>query len=179
MEIINHRDHLWKLLPKYASTVEVGVASGFFTRDILNWKLGQHYAVDVWKTLEQKGDASYEQSWHDDNYESTKKLTAPFGERCKIMRGMSIDISTKFEDGSIDFIHFDGDHSYTGVIADLYAWYPKIKCGGIVSGHDFLMTHYGVNRAVMEFAGLNNITEVFTMHEYKPEDAGFYFIKTC
>lgn len=176
---IKHRDHLWKLLPSDAVTVEVGVASGFFSRDILNWKLGKHYAVDAWTTLNQKGDGGYEQSWHDDNYQSTKNLTSPFGSRCEIIRGMSVEVAERFKDESIDFIHFDGDHSYAGVIADLYAWYPKIKCGGIISGHDYLAPHYGVNRAVTEFAGRNNIKEVFTMPEHKPEDAGFYFYKVC
>lgn len=49
----------------------------------------------------------------------------------------SVAASSKFENGSIDIIFVDGDHSYEGVKADLAAWTPKMKSGGIMCGHDF------------------------------------------
>lgn len=41
------------------------------------------------------------------------------------------------EDGSLDFVFIDADHSYEGVKADIKIWDPKVKEGGYVIGHDY------------------------------------------
>jgi predicted O-methyltransferase YrrM len=56
--------------------------------------------------------------------------------RINFLRGDSVEISNWFDNGSIDFIYFDGSYTYNGLIADLKAWLPKIKNNGIVCGHD-------------------------------------------
>lgn len=176
--MLKHRADLYKLLPENSIAIEIGVAEGQFSRDILNWpNIKKLYSIDSWKTLNQKGDGGSEQTWHDANYVNTVKLLTPFGERSVILKQMSSAAVFNFEDNSIDFIHLDGDHSYDGVLSDLIAWYPKMKSGSVISGHDYLMTQYGVNQAVADFTKKMGIKEVFTMHENKPEDAGFYFLK--
>lgn len=42
-----------------------------------------------------------------------------------------------FIDETVDYVYIDADHSYESVLADITAWYPKIKEGGIISGHDY------------------------------------------
>lgn len=42
-----------------------------------------------------------------------------------------------YQDKSINFVFIDGDHSYDAVVKDINAWMPKIKKGGILSGHDY------------------------------------------
>lgn len=42
-----------------------------------------------------------------------------------------------FEDKSVDYVFIDADHSYESVLADITVWYPKVKEGGIISGHDY------------------------------------------
>lgn len=42
-----------------------------------------------------------------------------------------------FQDESIDFAFIDADHSYEGVTEDIKCWYPKIKKGGVLAGHDY------------------------------------------
>lgn len=156
---------------------EIGVASGFFSRDLLTEGIELLYSIDGWTTINgQKGDGGFDQNWHDDNYQSTIKLLKPFGEKSVILRGMSTDMATQIPDNSLGMVHLDGDHSYAGVISDLYTFYPKLVNGGIMSGHDFMMTHYGVERAVTEFTNRLGI-KVFTIKENKPEDAGFMFYK--
>jgi predicted O-methyltransferase YrrM len=49
----------------------------------------------------------------------------------------SVEFSKKVLDKSIDFIYIDGNHQYSSVKEDLILWIPKIKNGGIVSGHDY------------------------------------------
>ena len=61
----------------------------------------------------------------------------------------SLDAAKKFKNGSIDFLFIDGDHSYKAVKADLKAWYPKVKKGGVMCGHDY--PQLGVQKAINEF----------------------------
>lgn len=55
----------------------------------------------------------------------------------------------KFEDESIDFIFLDANHTYPYISKDILAYGPKMKKGGIMSGHD--MSDAGVFQAVNEF----------------------------
>jgi hypothetical protein len=49
----------------------------------------------------------------------------------------SVEAAGKVEDGSLDFVFIDGDHSYEGVRRDIEAWMPKVKPGGWLTGHDY------------------------------------------
>lgn len=50
-------------------------------------------------------------------------------------------------------VFIDGCHEYASVKADIEAWLPKVKSGGILAGHDFSGTYPGVTRAVKEKFG--------------------------
>ena len=58
-----------------------------------------------------------------------------------------------FEDESVDVVFLDADHVYENVKKDIPAWWPKIKKGGILAGHDFCENHLGVEQAVREIFG--------------------------
>lgn len=64
------------------------------------------------------------------------------------LRMTSVEGAQQFEDASVDFIMLDGDHSYEGIRADIDAWLPKMKPGGIMSGDDYLWP--GVFKAANE-----------------------------
>jgi predicted O-methyltransferase YrrM len=71
----------------------------------------------------------------------------------------SSDAVSQFEDGTIDFIYIDGNHQYDFVKKDLELYVPKIKSGGIISGHDYGgPTTPGVTRAVDEFFGKSPVS---------------------
>ena len=42
-----------------------------------------------------------------------------------------------FEDGSLDVIYIDACHGFKCVQKDINMWRPKLKPGGLLSGHDF------------------------------------------
>ena len=65
--------------------------------------------------------------------------------------GFSYDLVDQFDDGSIDFLFIDGDHRYEGIKKDLQDWYPKVKHGGVISGHDYNEPSCGVKQAVDEY----------------------------
>jgi predicted O-methyltransferase YrrM len=52
---------------------------------------------------------------------------------------------------SIDILHLDGSHEYEDVAADLAAWWPVIRKGGVMIGDDYHRGWPGVIRAVDEF----------------------------
>ena len=37
----------------------------------------------------------------------------------------------------IDFLYIDADHSAAGVLADLHAWVPHVRSGGLIAGDDY------------------------------------------
>ncbi len=49
----------------------------------------------------------------------------------------SVQAASLFEDGSVDFVFVDGDHGYEPVKRDLTAWFPKVRPGGVIAGHDY------------------------------------------
>ena len=58
------------------------------------------------------------------------------------MYDLSIDlmlcvVSRSIPDQSLDAIFVDGCHLYDCVVSDLEIWLPKVRPGGLVSGHDF------------------------------------------
>lgn len=64
------------------------------------------------------------------------------------IRMPSLEAATHYEDNSIDFIMIDGEHSYEAVKADIQAWLPKMKNGGIMAGDDAFSPE--VRRAAQE-----------------------------
>lgn len=52
-----------------------------------------------------------------------------------------------------DFVYIDAAHDEASVTADLQAWAPLVRPGGILAGHDYVAArHCGVIQAVNKFA---------------------------
>lgn len=69
----------------------------------------------------------------------------------------SVEASFKYDDKSLDFVFIDGNHSYDYVMADIKAWFPKLKWGGIIGGDDYEAAWPGVMKAVNEVFGPDSI----------------------
>jgi len=81
-------------------------------------------------------------------FELFTENTRPVAHVITPLQGMSVEMAAHFEDGTVDFLMLDGDHSYEAVKADIEAWMPKMRKGGIISGDDYLWP--GVKKAVQE-----------------------------
>ena len=73
----------------------------------------------------------------------------PFNDRVEFVNKSSVDASKMFPDRHFDYIYIDALHELTDVTSDLTHWYPKIKEGGVISGHDWW--YEGVRQAVCQF----------------------------
>jgi hypothetical protein len=72
----------------------------------------------------------------------------------------SVKAAQCLPDNSLDFVFIDADHSYEGCSADIAAWAPKVKPGGLVGGHDYdnpRLVGNGVKKAVDEYIEANGI----------------------
>ncbi len=73
-------------------------------------------------------------------------------ERVELVQGYSDASAKQVADESVDLVFIDADHSEEWVRRDVEAWFPKVKPGGIVSGHDYGSHNYpGVKTAVDAF----------------------------
>ena len=64
----------------------------------------------------------------------------------------SVEAASKFKE-KIDAVFIDSCHTYEHAKADIASWYPHIRKGGLLTGHDYSMD--GVNKAVNEWAEAN------------------------
>lgn len=67
---------------------------------------------------------------------STWRLSK-FGSRCTQIIGESATISGLFANATVDMVFIDGNHSWQAVCEDIRGWSPKIRDGGVISGHDY------------------------------------------
>jgi SAM-dependent methyltransferase len=54
----------------------------------------------------------------------------------EVIKSDSAAAASLYPDETFDFVFIDGDHRYLKVLKDIDAWWPKVKQGGILSGHD-------------------------------------------
>ena len=75
----------------------------------------------------------------------------------------SIDCSKEVRDNSIDLVYIDGNHTYEAILEDIKAWYPKIRTGGFLSGHDYYSER--TRRAIRD-NGFDTIDQSFSDHSW-------------
>jgi predicted O-methyltransferase YrrM len=52
--------------------------------------------------------------------------------------------------GTVDLVFIDGDHAYEACRADIEAWTPFVRPGGVIAFHDFGSRASGVTQAIFE-----------------------------
>lgn len=75
----------------------------------------------------------------------------------RLIPAMTVE-AAKYWTEPIDFLYVDADHGYHGVMADLEAWVPHVKSGGLIVGDDYGNTIYpDVKEAWDEFELMHSL----------------------
>jgi predicted O-methyltransferase YrrM len=72
-------------------------------------------------------------------YKDLLKFCEKYPDRAILWRDFSNLAYQRIEDNSLDFVFIDASHIYKYVAEDIDLWEPKVKKGGMVSGHDINM----------------------------------------
>lgn len=150
----NIGENRWNILAElilrnnYKTFVEVGVYEGNTSRYLLGRFPELHiYAVDPYKHYSGYATA---------NLSRAKDIATDVLHHDRVLwvKEFSIDAASRFDEESLDIVFIDANHKYGYVKEDLQAWWPKVRRGGIMSGHDFYSwaKNEGVRRAVQRFA---------------------------
>jgi hypothetical protein len=107
-----------------------------------------------------------------------KKIRFKYGVKYEFIRKLSSKAVERFEDGSLDFVYIDANHSYEHVLEDIILWSKKVRTGGIIGGHDYDrygMRHFeGVVKAVDKFTRKYRIKPVYITLD---RPASFFWVK--
>jgi len=74
---------------------------------------------------------------------------APVRDTITVHAMTSVEAASLFADQSLDFVFIDAAHDHASVRADISAWLPKVRPGGVLAGDDYGVFP-GVERAVRE-----------------------------
>jgi predicted O-methyltransferase YrrM len=150
---------------------EIGCFLGVSTETFALFNPKKLYAIDIWGKNQNYAESNWaigekEMTWAEVKKSFDQRLSKY--PEVEAIQEHSTDAVNLFEGDSLDMVYIDGDHTYDFVFNDLNNWFPKVKQGGFIAGHDHFLN--GVNCAVSDFIKNNYKLEVF-------EDTSWLFQK--
>lgn len=161
---LKDRTDLLRSLPSHGIVAEIGVNEGDFSENILSLcSPAKLVLIDVWAS----------KRYHGGLFEKVKNRFASQLEQgqIEIIRDLSFGAIASCQDNFFDWVYLDTDHTYETTRRELELLRPKMKKGGIISGHDYIIGNwnaghrYGVMEAVREFCIRYNWEMIFLTHE--------------
>jgi len=147
---------------KFTRFAEIGVWKSGSTKKILRTipnLIEEYWAVDPWGLMpggSRTQRRRTEENWHD-YYKYCCGLMQYFPQ-LRVVRLTSKEASGLVPDGYFDMVYIDAVHTYDDVYADIGYWLPKVREGGLISGHDYNSKRWpGVKQAVDEWFGAESI----------------------
>lgn len=112
-----------------------GRSSSFMAVEIANsGKNIKFDCIDTWRGAAEHQDIK--EVIEDTLFDVFKQNMKPVEGHYNAIRMPSVEAAALYDDESIDFIMIDGDHTFEAVCADIAAFLPKMKKGGIMAGDD-------------------------------------------
>ena len=161
--IIELYDEMARELKPGAVAVECGVAYGkslAYLASVLDPGV-DILAIDIWHTFQ--GRTTMREAFEDARGRYIAPMQAAFmnvldvlsdddagrgrHKRIEFIQARSEDVP-QYLDFEVDFVFLDDHHEYESVYAEIVAWLPKLKPGGVIAGHDVNDHYPGVERAV-------------------------------
>lgn len=140
----------------YAFGVELGVKCGENARYLLRHVPAlELVGVDTWCA-----EGEYATWNHLAHERAAAELQREYADRLTFIKLPTV-AAARLLQRPVDFVFIDADHSYDAVRADILAWAPKLRVGGMLAGHD--IARPSVQRAVAELipnyalAGVDNV----------------------
>lgn len=154
----------------YTKGAEIGVAEGQFSEQMLQAVPNLHLlSVDPWQAYARISQGLCD--WR------MRKAMERLGQYpgSTVLRATSLEASRTVEDGSLDYVYIDGDHQFDSIMMDLILWGPKVRKGGMISGHDYYEFYQaGVVTAVRAYVQAHN---VFAWYITWDKEASWLWVK--
>jgi len=142
---------------KVETVAEIGVWRGHTSIVLLEHipSIKTYHLIDPWESYE-----DYEQSG--DRKAGTDLSIAKITCEDRLYRytnkliwrqAFSADAAKQIGNSSLDLVFIDANHAYEYVKDDIRNWWPKVRKGGIIAGHDYKPKFSGVCKAVHEVFG--------------------------
>ena len=137
-------------------------------KDLMGVEIGTYFGENAESILETLNIKKiflidpYDEDIHEVGEKQAKKKLREFYNKIVWVKKLSSNAVKDVPD-NLDFVYIDGDHSYKVVKEDLENYYPKIRKGGVLAGHDIDLGGHlmatkpewknteGVAEAVIEF----------------------------
>ena len=165
------RGSLFGALPKGGAGVEVGVQRGEFSAELLRAAQPQVlFLVDCWQAQAPEAvghdeTANVPQEVQDALYASVLQRFANYS-HVMVIRDFSAPAASRFKDAIFDWVYIDANH--LRCYDDMVAWWPKVKPGGYMLGHDYMVLNdcITVKPAVDLWALERNLKVTATVEDY-------------
>ena len=174
------REEFCAMLASMGATrgAEIGVWTGDFSLLMCQLIPNLHLTcVDPWLQYPNYTEGKNDQARLDYAYQSACGKMAPYPHT--ILKMTSEEAAPFVPDGSLDFVYIDGNHARAYVELDAKLWYPKVRSGGVFSGHDYELKpkhkHVEVKQAIDPFAEAHGIDTITVLMKHKAPS--FYWIK--
>lgn len=151
-----------RALPDPSDIVEVGVWQGRSALAMAEACRGTTkavFAIDAWQDYDEGGEPiaqflarhgvkSFEEVYQAFLHHRRRLALEPW---VVVMRTSSLKAAAAWKRGPVALVFIDGDHHYEAVTADLAAWVPRVRPGGLICGDDW--NWESVQAAVRDFTG--------------------------
>jgi hypothetical protein len=153
--------------------VEIGTHQAFFAYEFMQRFRGTISLVDPWEIEEEFHPFFEKTSSRNQDLEIAKQKMSEFGSRVSFHRMTGTEFSKSVENESVDIVYIDGLHDHSSAQKDISDWYPKVKYGGIICGHDYNGEYPGVILAVDELRRRSG----FEMHLTREYMSSWWMLK--
>jgi len=147
-----------KTMPgKELNVVEIGVHMARNSYNMLRLLPIKHlYCIDPYAKYDQDGSAANDDTDINHIEQTAHKRLSKWDGTVTWIRDLSGKAADKVPDG-LDFVYIDGNHTYENVLEDIELYYPHVRSGGVIGGHDYDGSNLGVSRAAIEFTDKHKI----------------------
>lgn len=124
---------------------EIGVWEGDFAYEILKNcpNVEKYYLVDPWRHLvDWRKPLNVSDERFNRAFDTTMRRLEFAKDRVSVLRGTTLEVVDQIDDGELDLVYIDGDHTAKGIVIDLIKLYPKVRDNGVIGGDDYVGNIY-------------------------------------